>query len=216
VPDVQKRPYRSERRAGQAAATRSAILEAASGLFEEGGYTGTTTAAIAKRAGVSEATVFAAFGSKAGVLQALIGRAVVERDSGGSLAVTSEWSKAATSPHPEDALSDFAKVASEIQRRTWKLIELSRTASDTDPAMAELVKQGAANRRADCGAFLKAALVGHLRSGLRTAEAIDILWVYTSADMYRLLVGVAGWSHVRYTRWLAETLRSELLGSHGG
>lgn len=48
-----------------------AILAAAAGLFGERGYRGTTTRAIAERAGVNEVTLFRRFGNKQGVLRAL-------------------------------------------------------------------------------------------------------------------------------------------------
>lgn len=47
------------------------ILRAAAELFGELGYKGTTTRAIAERAGVNEVTVFRKFGSKQGLLKAL-------------------------------------------------------------------------------------------------------------------------------------------------
>lgn len=47
------------------------ILDAAADLFAERGYQGTTTAAIAQRAGVSEVTLFRKFRSKQGLLAAL-------------------------------------------------------------------------------------------------------------------------------------------------
>jgi AcrR family transcriptional regulator len=47
------------------------ILTAAADLFGERGYQGTTTAAIAERAGVNEVTIFRRFGSKQGLLAAL-------------------------------------------------------------------------------------------------------------------------------------------------
>jgi AcrR family transcriptional regulator len=50
---------------------RDDILAAAAGLLAERGYKGTTTRAIAERAGVNEVTVFRQFKNKAGVLVAL-------------------------------------------------------------------------------------------------------------------------------------------------
>jgi AcrR family transcriptional regulator len=44
--------------------TRKRIIEAASSLFSEFGYTGTTTRAIAELAGVNEVTIFRHFGTK--------------------------------------------------------------------------------------------------------------------------------------------------------
>ena len=47
------------------------ILTAAAELFGERGYKGTTTRALAERAGVNEVTIFRYFGNKQGVLKAL-------------------------------------------------------------------------------------------------------------------------------------------------
>jgi AcrR family transcriptional regulator len=44
--------------------TRNRIMQAASQLFSEKGYAGTTTRSIAKRAGVNEVTLFRHFGTK--------------------------------------------------------------------------------------------------------------------------------------------------------
>jgi AcrR family transcriptional regulator len=52
--------------------TRSDILAAAQGLFTERGYAGTTTAEIARRAGIAEGTVFNYFTSKAEILVELV------------------------------------------------------------------------------------------------------------------------------------------------
>ena len=57
------RPYSSKRRAQQAAQTRQDVVDAAVGLFTTAGWTGTTLAALAGRAGVAVETVYAGFGS---------------------------------------------------------------------------------------------------------------------------------------------------------
>ncbi len=47
------------------------VLDAASVLFAERGYSGTTTRAIAEAAGVNEVTLFRTFGTKQGILRAI-------------------------------------------------------------------------------------------------------------------------------------------------
>ena len=42
--------------------------------------------------------------------------------------------------------------------------------------------------------------------GLLYEEARRILWMYTSRDVYRLLVHEAGWTPDRYEEWLSDTL----------
>src|SRR5262245_61569473 len=71
MPPSVKRRYDSPLRREQAAATPTAILEAAERLFAERGYVGTSVAEIAAAAGVALKTVYAAFGTKAEVLRAL-------------------------------------------------------------------------------------------------------------------------------------------------
>lgn len=52
--------------------TRAALMRAGLELLAERGYKGTTTHAIAARAGVSEVTLFRQFGSKKALLQAAV------------------------------------------------------------------------------------------------------------------------------------------------
>src|SRR4051812_46687830 len=67
-----KRQYSSALRARQAADTKAQVLAAAAELFEETGWSGTTVAAIAKRAGVAVETVYSGVGSKKQVLRAVL------------------------------------------------------------------------------------------------------------------------------------------------
>lgn len=52
---------------------------------------------------------------------------------------------------------------------------------------------------------------GRQRKGLTIEEARRILWMYTSRDVYRLLVHEAGWTPDRYERWLSDTLMHALI-----
>src|SRR4029079_12421935 len=72
-----KRQYSSTLRARQASDTKAQVLAAAAELFQESGWSGTTVAAIAQRAGVAVETVYSGFGSKKQVLRAVVDFAVV-------------------------------------------------------------------------------------------------------------------------------------------
>ena len=61
-------PVHPERLGRKRTATRRRLLDAANALFRDQGYEGTTAAAIARRAGVTERTFFRYFPSKAEVL----------------------------------------------------------------------------------------------------------------------------------------------------
>src|SRR4051812_28889430 len=62
----------------QAARSRRALIEAATALFAERGYDGTSVQAIGERAGVSRGSIFWHFGSKEGLLWAVAERAFEE------------------------------------------------------------------------------------------------------------------------------------------
>jgi hypothetical protein len=49
------------------------------------------------------------------------------------------------------------------------------------------------------------------KEGLTLDDARRILWMYTSRDVYRMLVHEAGWSPERYQEWLAQTLLAALV-----
>ncbi len=68
---------------------RAAILEAATGLFLENGYSGTSLAKIAEAADVSSATLFKRFPTKAALFEAIVteywmtaGQSVVKPEPG--------------------------------------------------------------------------------------------------------------------------------------
>jgi hypothetical protein len=52
---------------------------------------------------------------------------------------------------------------------------------------------------------------GHLRPVMSTNEARDVLWTYSSAELFQLLVVERGYPHKRYGRWIAAALIAALL-----
>ena len=66
-PVKSRRPYDSSGRRSQARRARADIIDNARELFIEHGYTGTTMAAIAARAGVSVETIYKSIGNKPAV-----------------------------------------------------------------------------------------------------------------------------------------------------
>jgi hypothetical protein len=52
---------------------------------------------------------------------------------------------------------------------------------------------------------------GHLRAGITPDEAADILWTYSSPELYELLVIRRAWSAERYGRFVAQALIAALL-----
>ena len=52
---------------------------------------------------------------------------------------------------------------------------------------------------------------GHLRRGITLAHAADLLWTYSSPELYELLVIRRGWSPKTYGLFVAEAMIKALL-----
>ncbi|MBO0814322.1 MAG: hypothetical protein J2P30_04100 [Actinobacteria bacterium] len=52
---------------------------------------------------------------------------------------------------------------------------------------------------------------GHLRPGITVAQAADILWAYSSAELYELLVLRRGWPAGRYGDFVARSMTAAML-----
>ena len=51
---------------------------------------------------------------------------------------------------------------------------------------------------------------GLLPPGLSLSDARHILWMYTSREIYRMLVVKSGWAPDKFESWLADTLITAL------
>src|SRR3954451_22075226 len=102
-----KRSYDATSWREAAAATRERICIAAEELFLRDGYARTSVRAVAKAAGVAEATVYLAFAGKAALLDAVIVRAVRDNASEPLVATPAPppGSRASRSPPPGRATS---------------------------------------------------------------------------------------------------------------
>jgi AcrR family transcriptional regulator len=187
-----KRSYDSSRRLADAAARRAAVLDVADRLFGELGFAATTIATIAQAAGVSPETVYKQFGGKAGIVRALFERAV---QGEGPVPAYERSERLRSGTDPDAIARGWATLAREVGPRVSRLLLLVRDASLVDPSLRELLDElDEANHRrmADNARFL--ARAGHLRPGISRAEAADVLWALTSAELYELLVVRRGWS----------------------
>jgi AcrR family transcriptional regulator len=202
---VAKRRYRSPLREAQAAATRSRILEAALGEMAARGYPGTSVAAIAHAAGVSPETIYATFGSKRGIIDALLAQVEAEARPQQAAAMSRERGGG-----PRAELEAFADVAADFWKRHGDLARLLRQGIG-DPEIGEEWLRRQEARRA-----LLRGVVGHwpagtLRGGIDRDEAADVAWSITSHELYELLVGVRNWPEERYVAWVKGALRRQLL-----
>lgn len=203
---VARRPYHSPARRRQAEQTSLRIIAAARELFRTLGFAATTMEAIASSAEVSVKTVEAIFGSKRGVLAAVVDPLA----SSGPPRDLVDQIRAAEDPRHRLRL--VAELAWSAYDASVPEFELMRGAATVAPEIAAVARQVESRRRANQArliTYLREQRV--LRKDLAPDEAIDIAWALTSYDVYRALVGEQQWPSRRYQDWLANTLADNLL-----
>ena len=207
-----RRPYRSRLRAEQAAQTRLRILEASGDLFAERGYGATTIDAVAASAGVAVDTVYAIFGTKKGMLSALIDLRVTG-SSEGSDVLAGEGPRALRNvSNQRQMLAGFAADIVPRIERVRPIDDVMQSAGAIDPEIAELRARMQENRFSKLRTFIEwLAANAALRRDMDVDEAATVAWTLTSPEVNRLLRDVRGWSSQRYQEWLSATLVRVLL-----
>lgn len=205
------RRYDNSRRAAAARATRARIVTAAAECFTEQGFDATTVRSIAERAATSPETVYAAFGTKAAVLQAWIDRAVAGDDHDGPLLTRPDIADLAAAPDPISTLRAFARIGREINARVAVPFEVLRSAAAAIPELAALAAENERRRHADLATFVDhLAARGAIRNGLPRARTIELVAALASVDLYRALVLDAGWSATGYEEQVTRLLAAAI------
>lgn len=207
-----RRPYDASLRRQQASRSRDRIIEVAERRFLVEGYATTSVAAIARDARVSVDTVYKAFGGKPGLVRAIYRRAL--EGKGPIPAELRSDRLQADESDPERIIEGWSHFVTEITPRATPIFLLLRTAAATDPELGPLLDEIQADRlrrmRLNARRLHEA---GHLRGELTVADAADILWTYSSPELYELLVLRRGMSLRRYGAFVAHAMVSALLPS---
>jgi AcrR family transcriptional regulator len=207
-----RRKYESSARQAQAAETRRRLTAAARGLFAARGYGAATIAAIAAEAGVSAQTVYATFGSKRGLLLAMLDQ--IEDDA--DLAAMQEALRAQADDPPAQ-LRLQVEFAVRLFKGAGELLSLVRGSISVDDDLRSFWATGERRRREGQAFVVESwARSGALRPGLTAAEAADVLWGLTDPDVYDLFVSGNRWTPERFRDWLELTLRTQLFGPAPG
>jgi AcrR family transcriptional regulator len=182
------------------------VLSAARRLFAARGLDQVTIAALAAAAGVSQATVYALFRSKAGILRALMEEALFN-DTYRPLAEQARQVR-----DPVEMLQMTASIAQAIYDGERAGLGVIRGASAFSAELRaveqqfELLRFELQRPRAK-----RIARRGTVRPGLKLGQVRDVLWMLTSRDVYRMLVVERHWSPAAYQAWLSEALARTLL-----
>lgn len=199
--DVKERPTLRDERAQ---VTRRRIADAARTLFRSRGYGATTLQAVAHEAGVAVQTVYAVYGSKAGILHELRD-SVLRQPEADAL-----FEEALREGDAAEKLKLFARSI----RRRWEfghdVVEIHGDAAATDASVRAEVEQVLERRRAGIDRLARTLEV-QLAPGIDLAHATAIIDALTLPEVYAELTDIARWDSDEFERWLARSLRDQLL-----
>jgi AcrR family transcriptional regulator len=189
--------------------TRTAILEAARVLFEEQGYFGAALEAVAKKAGVSRQAIYLHFDSKADLLTALHLH-IYETDVVPARERHPIW----TAPTALEALDAAIVADAQVTSRVWKIHEALIVARRHHREVDETLRPREEERYQELvrlARWLKKE--GELPPKMRAETFADLWWGLASLGTFRNLVIERGWSVDRWTRWVHETIRAQLIAA---
>ncbi|HYY74046.1 MAG TPA: TetR/AcrR family transcriptional regulator, partial [Solirubrobacterales bacterium] len=169
-----KRRYRSPQRREQANATRREILHAAQGLFSARGFGRTTMEDVATAADVSVATVYLAFGTKLGLLSALIADVVEDP--------TLDVQQVLAEADRDRQVAIGARLIRQLHERTTGITGILRSGRGNDARLEILWDDWQARHLAAVSRVARhLAAAGSLRPGLDDASAADVLYTLTGS-----------------------------------
>jgi len=200
------RRYASQLRVQSAEDTRKRILDAATFLFGRKGIDKVTIARIGARAGVAASTVYAIYKSKDGLLRALMQRSLF----GPSFQAAQDLLAGVTDPVEQIALTSHVSRA--IYASESSDLGLLRSASGFSPALKKMEQEFERIRHDMQEDRLRRLFkAGKAKRGLTLEDARRIMWMYTSRDVYRMLVHEGSWPPERYQAWLTRSLLEALV-----
>lgn len=175
--------------------TRKSILEAAWELFEETGDA--TLAEVAEKAGVSRQAVYLHFGSRGGLLLALVQH--IDETSG----LPALIGRVQVAPTPREQLMEYQRVSAQYCPTIHDVAMAMDRARAHDEDVAAAYEDRMQSRR-DGLRTIVAALheSGELRDEWTIDEATDALWSLGTPHAFEELVRDRGWSLEQYERWL--------------
>ncbi len=180
--------------------TRQRILEAARRLLIGGSYSSVTMEEIAREAGVAHQTLYAVFGTKLRLAQAVV-------DAGWphipELLALVEEAKGLIDP--EVWLRTMAALHRRIFEPCADLIRFMLESGDPELfAYHQRIEHGRYENLRGLGAVLERS--GRLRPSLSADEAAAVAWTMLGPDYYVQLVFERGWTPDRYEEWVAQAL----------
>jgi AcrR family transcriptional regulator len=199
------RQYEQRARAEEAARTRMRVIEAVFERLREAPAEPIAIDRVARIAGVARSTVYAIFGSRSGLFDA-VGRELAAR-SGYALLVDAKHQ-----PDARDHLRAGFRAASEMLAANRDIYRALRSMAQLDEqAVGGVVRRMDEERSAGMSRLAKRlAEQGVLREDLSAKDAEHILMMLTSFESFDALHTLRGLSTKRATELLVETAERTL------
>jgi AcrR family transcriptional regulator len=199
-----QRSYTSPLRAEQARQTRLAIITAAFRLFLANGYSRTSVRSIAHEAGVSERTVYVAFGDKISLISAIADH---ERfggtEEGEGEAQFVESLRAVADPLERLRLA-VHQMALGREHGLAMIARIVRAEAPSDPGMRRFLDGMVDYRHRGTMARAELILGRPLPEGPETEQLVDELEAIFNEETYLLLAVERGWSGERYEAYVVD------------
>ncbi|MEP7054810.1 MAG: helix-turn-helix domain-containing protein [Actinomycetota bacterium] len=202
-----KRRYDASSRRASAERLSETIVAAARRMLLSDGYAPTTIPRIAAECRVSVESVYKRVPGKPALV-----RAVVEQALRGAGTVPAETrSDAIPTDDLAALLRGWGQLTAEVAPRVAPVLLLVRDAAAQDRGLAELacdLDESRRSRMSVNASRLKSA--GHLPKGMSVKQAADVLWTYSSPELFELLVIRRRWSLAHFATFVARGIAAQL------
>lgn len=186
--------------------TRRDIVDAARVLFAEEGYTRTTVARIAERAGVSVQTIYDSLGSKAAIVRELNDRIDEEGD------VEAVVTAMRAERDPRRVVELAFSISRNICGRCADIVKVTFTAAATDPELVEVGAEGMRRHRMGIrGTVAGLAALGALRHGVTEEHAAEVMAALSEPQVVFTFVDGYGWTVDQWHTWAVDAACALLL-----
>jgi AcrR family transcriptional regulator len=202
--DRAARAYRAPLREDGALRTRRLITKAAKETFERHGWSGATVATIAERAGVSQSTVEAVFGTKPALLQAAVDYAIRGDIDPVPIRGREITTRIEAAPDAVSMLELHAAHLRGVQSRSAHLAFVVEQAAKSDKGVAALWRRMNENRRYGVEWAARTLLAKPGVEHLRADDVEKTFWVALDWGNYRLLTDYTGLSADGYQQWILD------------
>ncbi len=187
------------------------MLDSARMLFIRDGYAETTMDCIADHAGVAVQTLYYTFRTKGQLLCEVVEVTAAGAEDAPPVAQRPWVHDMLAATSGQRLLALAVEHGADIFVRAaplWPAV----AAAGGDPHVAQYWRGVTTDRRAGQARMVtRLSELGEIRAGLGEHRATDIVVVLFGHDVYRSLVGDAGWSVPEYKSWLLATLAQQLL-----